>query len=269
MNVRSAAWSSPVVSPMKSGHADYGLDAPKLVRMFLVGGLLLFAVGLAMVIFARSWITALGSIAVTVGAVFAIEGLYMVWSSRYGKRRARDRLLDMLALTGGETVLDVGCGRGLLLIGAARRLPTGRAVGLDLWSQEDLSDNRASATLANAAAEGVTDRVEVHDGDMQQMPFADSSFDAVVASLSIHNIYSAEGRRGAIQEIVRVLKPGGKAGLMDIRHVREYADGLLAAGMQDVRVSGLSFWIFPPVRIVTARKEIVDAANQASPRGVP
>ena len=178
----------------------------------------------------------------------------MVWSSRYGKLRARDRLLDGLGLTGRETVLDVGCGRGLLLIGAARRLPQGRAVGLDLWSRVDLSDNSAAATLANAAAEGVTERVEVHDGDMRKLPFADATFDVVVASLSIHNIYRREGRREALQEVMRVLKPGGKVALLDIRHVREYADALLAAGMQEVRVSGLSFWIFPPVRTVTASK---------------
>jgi ubiquinone/menaquinone biosynthesis C-methylase UbiE len=106
----------------------------------------------------------------------------------------------------------------------------------------------------------VPERVEVHDGDMRKLPFADASFDAVVASLSIHNIHGVEGRREAILEIVRVLKPGGKVALMDIQHVREYAAGLLGAGMNDVKVSGLSFWIFPPVRTVTARKRIVDAA---------
>ena len=47
---------------------------------------------------------------------------------------------------------------------------------------------------------------------------------------------------------------------MDMRHVREYAAGLLGADMHDVKVSGLSFWIFPPVRTVTARKGKVDAA---------
>ena len=169
-------------------------------------------------------------------------------------------MLDGLGLTGQENLLDVGCGRGLLLIGAARRLPNGRAVGVDLWSQVDLSGNSASATLANAAAEGVPERVEVHEGDMRKLPFADASFDTVVASLSIHNIYNGEGRRKAIQEIVRVLKPGGKVALMDIRQVREYAAGLRGAGMNDVKVSGLGFWIFPPVRTVTARKGKVDGA---------
>src|SRR5215471_2580498 len=245
---------------MKPDRPDYGLDAPSLVRGFLIGGLVLLAVGLALVLLSTDWLTAVGSITFTFGVIFTSEGLLMIWSSRYGKLRARDRLLDGLGLTSQEHLLDVGCGRGLLLIGAARRLPKGRAVGVDLWSQVDLSANSASATLANAAAEGVSQRVEVHEADMRKLPFADASFDAVVASLSIHNIYSIEGRRQAILEVVRVLKPGGKVALMDIRHVREYATGLLGAGMNDVRVSGLSFWIFPPVRAVTARKGGVDAA---------
>jgi SAM-dependent methyltransferase len=239
---------------MKPGLPDYGLDAPSLVRLFLVGGLLLLALGLALVLLSTDWLTAVGTIAFMFGVIFTIEGLLMIWSSRYGKLRARDRLLDGLGLTGQEKLLDVGCGRGLLLIGAARRLPNGRAVGVDLWSQVDLSGNSASATLANAAAEGVPERVDVHEGDMRKLPFGDASFDAVVASLSIHNIYSVEGRREAILEMVRVLKPGGQVALMDMRHVREYAAGLLGAGMHDVKVSGLSFWIFPPVRTVTARK---------------
>ena len=70
---------------------------------------------------------------------------------------------------------------------------------------------------------------------------------------------SVEGRREAILEMVRVLKSGGQVALMDMRHMREYAAGLLGAGMHDVKLSGLSFWIFPPVRIVTARKAKVDA----------
>ena len=168
--------------------------------------------------------------------------------------RARDQLLDGLQLQGDETVLDVGCGRGLLLIGAAKRLPRGRVLGIDLWSQEDLGDNRKDATLTNARAEGVAERIEVVDGDMRKLPFADASIDAVVANLSIHNIYSRDGRREAIDEIVRVLKPGGKVALMDFEHVKEYAEDLQTAGMQDVGVSGRSFWIYPPVRIASGNK---------------
>src|SRR5213078_4322708 len=196
---------------MASKKADYGLDAPGLVKFFVVLGIALLAAGVFFIQSRRSYLwVSIGFTLFISGFVFFVEGLLMISSSRAGKMIARDRLLDGLQLKGDEQVLDVGCGRGLLLIGAAKRLTSGKAVGLDLWSQQDLGDNRKSATLENAAIEGVADRVEVADGDMKKMPFGDGSFDAVVASNSIHNIYDREGRKQAIAEIVRVLKTGGR-----------------------------------------------------------
>src|SRR6266566_3129794 len=236
---------------MGSKKADYGLDAPGLVKFFLLLGIALVGVGVGLIVWRRNAIViAIGFTLFFPGITFFIESLLMIWSSRVGKMVARDQLLDGLELRGDERVLDVGCGRGLLLIGAAKRLKSGKAVGLDLWSQQDLGDNRKSATMENAGTEGVADRVEVADGDMRKMPFTDSTFDAVVASNSIHNIYDRAGRRAAIGEIVRVLNPGGRVALLDIRHTAQYAQDLRAMGMKDVERSGLVFWIFPPVRVV-------------------
>jgi ubiquinone/menaquinone biosynthesis C-methylase UbiE len=96
-----------------------------------------------------------------------------------------------------------------VLIEAARRLPKGRAVGVDLWSR-DQSGNSPAATLANATVAGVADRVEVHTADMTELPFADGSFDVVTSALAIHNIPSPEGRCQAIDEALRVLRPSGQ-----------------------------------------------------------
>ena len=81
-----------------------------------------------------------------------------------------------------------------------------------------------------------------------------TSLSPTVANLSIHNIYNRERRREAINEVARVLKPGGKEALMDFEHVKEYGEDLRANGLLDMHVSGLSFWIYPPVRSATARK---------------
>jgi Methyltransferase domain len=238
-----------------AGRTDYGLDAPGLVRGFLLGGAALIALGIGLLAWMPGGIVAIGGgVLLLTGAVFVVEGLLMIWSSRAGKFHERDKLLDGLRLRGGEALLDIGPGHGLLLIGAAKRLLRGRAVGIDLWSQTDQANNSRAALLANARIEGVAERVEVHDGDMREMPFADASFDAVVASLAIHNIKDRAGRDRAVREIVRVLRPGGRVALLDFQHIGEYAEMLRAAGMRDVRVSNLSFWMFPPVRTVTAVK---------------
>jgi hypothetical protein len=102
----------------------------------------------------------------TAGTVLlAFTGIYLHTTLR-GKLRIWERELHRAGLKGNEQVLDLGCGRGAVLIEAARQLPDGRAVGVDLWSGKDQSGNRPEATLANAAAAGVADRVEVHTADM-------------------------------------------------------------------------------------------------------
>jgi arsenite methyltransferase len=236
---------------------DYGLDAPGLVRGFLFGGPALCAAGYFLIPWSKVHFLPLigfGYAAFYSGIVFFLESFLLMGSSYYGKFRARDKLIDSLQLRGDETVLDVGCGHGLLLIAAAKRLPRGRSIGIDLWSQVDQGNNSREATLENANLEGVADRVEVCDGDMRKLPFPDASVDAVVANLAIHNISDREGRREAISEIVRVLKPGGQIALMDFKHVGQYAEDLKKNGIADARVSGPIFWIFPPVRIARGHK---------------
>jgi arsenite methyltransferase len=242
--------------------AHYGQDVPGMVRDDLIIGGILAAQG----VFLRLWahkkqspttplVALLGSVTILLGGLSVLESLAIVWSSRFVKLRERERLLDGLRLRGHERVLDVGCGHGLLLIGAAKRLPQGRAVGIDLWSQVDQGDNRREATLANAVFEGVADRVEIHNGDMRSLPFANASFDVVMASLSVHNIESSQGRYQAIQEMVRVLKAGGRVALIEIFHVKQIAGYLRQSGMQDVHVSGPRFLHYPPARTLTGRKQ--------------
>ena len=230
---------------------DYGLDAPALVRNFAIAGGALLLAGL---VCALLGVAGLAGPLWLAGAMFLATSAAMLHSSRRGKLIERDRLLSGLDLGGGEEVLDVGCGRGLLLIGAAKRVPAGRAVGVDIWSDADQSDNRRSATLANAEAEGVVERVEVVDGDMRSLPFADARFDAIVSSLAIHNVPDAAGRERALREIARVVRPGGRVAILDLRATADYALALEDLGLVDVERSRRSFRMYPPVRVVTGRR---------------
>ena len=150
------------------------------------------------------------------GGGFGLGALLLLWSSLVGKFRARDALLNAVPWRGDEQVLDVGCGHGLMLIGAAKRLSSGRAIGIDIWQDVDQANNSAAATRRNAELEGVS--VDVRDGDARRIPFDGAVFDVVVSSLALHNIYNAREREQALGEIARVLKPGGHAAIFDVRH---------------------------------------------------
>lgn len=172
----------------------YGLAALAVVGIALV---------VAGALLANPVMTASGVCDTVVGLV--LVGL-MVYSSKIGKTRVRDRLLDDLSLRGDEDVLDLGCGSGLMLLGAAQRLTTGTATSVDLWRRRDQSGSNREQCLANARRLGVQDRVELIDGDMTRLPMPDASFDLVVASLAIHNLHPMRRREQAVREALRVLR---------------------------------------------------------------
>lgn len=200
-----------------------------------------------------------GVLMIAVSLVLFLSTASFLGTTLWGKFSVWRELLDELDLKGDEDLLDVGCGRGAVLVLAARRLPKGKAVGLDLWSKLDQSGNSEDATLRNAASEGVADCIELRTGDMRHLPFADQSFDAVTSSLAIHNIADAAGRDQAITEIYRVLKPGGTALVADFRHTRDYQRQFAAQAEATVerRALGWRFWYGGPqahTHLVIARK---------------
>ena len=228
--------------------ASYGVDAPAVVRNLSLAALaaLLLAAAAALRILPRDLVAhptstlavhfPLASMGLWAGLGFAFGAGWMYFGSRLGKTRERERLLDRIEWRGDERVLDVGCGRGLLLVGAARRLRSGSAVGVDIWQAEDLSGNRPEAPLRNAEIEGVADRVSVETADMRRLPFPDASFDVVLSRAAIHNLRSESDRRAAIREIARVLKPGGRAVISDIRNHEAYRRTFAENGCPDVRL---------------------------------
>jgi ubiquinone/menaquinone biosynthesis C-methylase UbiE len=141
-----------------------------------------------------------------------------------------------------------------MLLGAARRLTSGRAIGIDVWSQEDQRSNSADATLENARREGIAERIEVLNGDARKIPFDAASFDVVLSSFAIHNIYQPAQREQAIHEIARVLKPGGHLAIADIRHIPEYERVLRRLGWTEIERRGPNFLFVIPTRILHAVK---------------
>jgi arsenite methyltransferase len=235
--------------------ADYGIDAPNVIRNLLLGGAACILIPLALPRLTIAHITFLLNPGFFYSAPWMIvPAVLMVIYAKAGKFRQRDRMLAKVSWTGKEKVLDVGAGRGLLLIGAAKRLSEGSAVGIDIWNAEDLSGNGPEAILKNIAIEGVGNKTEVKSEDARKVSFGDASFDVVLSNLCLHNIYQQEGRAQACREIARVLKPAGVAVISDYKHVREYAAEFGKAGLA-VELCPLDWTgTFPPLRIVVARR---------------
>ena len=183
---------------------------------------------------------ALAALAALGGAAVAGSAASYLYSTGPGKRAIWAQLLDELALRGDESVLDVGCGRGAVLMLAARRLPVGRAVGADVWRRRDQSGNSHAAAERNAVAEGVRGRVELVDADARDLPFATASFDVVVSSLAISNIAEADGRAQALREAAQVLRPGGRLRIVD-EGAGRYAAVLRDVGCTDVAARQLDW----------------------------
>jgi len=81
-------------------------------------------------------------------------------------------------------VHNSGCGRGLVAVAAARRVPQGKVTDVDIWQEIDLAGNTPDAIHANAKAAGVDDRLTVKTGDARSLPFPDESFDVVASRIN-------------------------------------------------------------------------------------
>jgi SAM-dependent methyltransferase len=234
---------------------DYGIDAPGVVRNLLLIGLALVVSGFLFPTIHIGQVNILWNrSAFWPGGSLLISGILMLVYAKWGKFRHRDRMLNMISWRGDEQVLDVGTGRGLLLIGAARRLTTGKSTGIDVWSTKDLSGNSLARTEANVEAEGVKDKVELRSDDARKLSFPDSSFDVVLSNLCIHNIPEEKGRAQACREIARVLKPGGTALISDFILTGFYRKVFAEAGLETSR-TGLNLLSYPPLRVVRAEKK--------------
>ena len=107
----------------------------------------------------------------------------------------------------GEAV-DLGCGPGQLVIVLAGQAPDLHVTGVDL------SDEMLAQAHENAQNAGVASRVSFRRGDAQQIPFPDGSLDLIVSTMSLHHWSDPVS---VLNEIARVLRPGGSFLILDLR----------------------------------------------------
>jgi ubiquinone/menaquinone biosynthesis C-methylase UbiE len=136
-----------------------------------------------------------------------MEGIVDTLIFRGQVRALRLRTLELARVQPGEQVLDVGCGTGTLALNVQRRVGTGGQVaGIDP-SVQQIARARAKAARRHAPT-------EFRVGAIEQLPFADQTFDVVLSTLMLHHVGAGLKRQG-LAEIARVLKPGGRLVIAD------------------------------------------------------
>ncbi len=121
------------------------------------------------------------------------------------------------ALQPGETVLDLGSGAGLDGIIASWQIgPTGKVIGVDL--------NPAMCLKAQAHAQATGTTIECHEGRMEEIPLPDGSVDVIISNGVINLSFQ---KRLVIQEMFRVLKPGGRISITDIVSAKQLAQSIV------------------------------------------
>jgi arsenite methyltransferase len=213
---------------------NYGIDAPTVVRNLALGGIVALVCGWLIPGIPPALTPALRSS----GIAMAVAALWMLASSLWLKALIMRAMVGSRQWSGRERVLDVGCGRGLVAIEAARRTVHGSVHAIDLWQSVDLSGNTPDALRANATVAGVAERLRIDTGDARKLPYQDNEFDVVTSMTAIHNIPDAQGRRAAIAEIWRVTRPGGQILIFDIRHARAYLRQLRDLGATQTKAWG-------------------------------
>ncbi len=117
----------------------------------------------------------------------------------------------------GETVLDLGSGAGLdAIIASWHAGPAGKVIGVDL--------NPAMCLKAQAHASASGTSMECHEGRMEALPLPDASVDVITSNGVINLSFQ---KRRVVQEMFRVLKPGGRISITDIVSAKQLSQSIV------------------------------------------
>ncbi|MDH4054786.1 MAG: class I SAM-dependent methyltransferase [Gammaproteobacteria bacterium] len=122
------------------------------------------------------------------------------------ERLVKGQIVDAAKILGDTVVLDLGCGTGTLTVMAKQQHPDARVIGLDA----------DPAILDQARQKAIDTHVEIEfiEANASDIPLPDNSLQCVISSLFFHHLLPKQ-KRSVLQEVVRVLEPGGRLYICD------------------------------------------------------
>ncbi|MEO7047327.1 MAG: hypothetical protein ABI091_18640, partial [Ferruginibacter sp.] len=148
---------------------NYGIDAPGVIRNIFITALITGILSVVAIYVHVSFIQVKPETLLSISISCVFSASLMLLYSLYGKYKYREKLLNLVSWNGRENVLDIGTGKGLLMVGAATRLSEGRSYGIDIWNKQDLTGNNAEQAMINAEREGVADKIEIENENVTDM----------------------------------------------------------------------------------------------------
>jgi SAM-dependent methyltransferase len=215
--------------------AHYGFDLPSAALALAITAITFLALSAVVAIAVGGW---WWLFPLAYALAFALCCASLIYTTRRGRFAVWRRLFEGMRLTGRERIVDLGCGRGAVLIMAARKVPQGHAIGVD-------GERRLRRTVGNAQVEQVTvDLLPTDLRKLENLPIETGTVDLVVSNLALHHIDEEATRAKVIAEAVRILRPGGRVVIADLRHVPAYAAQLTEMRLKNVIVTDLGwrFW---------------------------
>jgi ubiquinone/menaquinone biosynthesis C-methylase UbiE len=156
---------------------------------------------------------------------FGIDALlpfYDLLTRVLGMTRAYDTLVAQAELADGLRVLEIGCGTGNVTVRVKRAEPGAVVIGTD--------PDPLALARAQRKAQGLAG-IRFECAYAQELPFADGEFDRVLSSMMLHHL-DDDVKAGALAEVHRVLRPGGRLHIVDIGEHATVHHGLAARWMK-------------------------------------
>ena len=241
--------------PSKSGNQTYSLENAWLLFILILIAEALLAVAVFVsetFINESTLVTRTFSIASAVAGTAILALLFvLIWNGAVVKPKAIERFLREIPWGGNEIVADVRCGSGMLMSRASGRLTTGYALGLEAVRQGRLRER--SGSFPNTS-EGEFGTQMFTSADSRSLPIRDEAFDVAVSGFGARRFRKLADRILLMDELVRILKPGGTIAVMVTEDPSESAVLLREKGLVDISITLLRSFVLSPTSLVIARK---------------